>query len=190
MGEPTLRDLGSKINTLQRDMDIKIHRLDAMLHHRDDQHNEFEAGVNNQLAKLESQNNELSKQLARVLDHLQVVFPFSFILMIDLTALLPTAPQPPTSPSSLNAALTSSSPIKNLALPPPPPFFSTLTTPASTRLLTVASIPATLAPPLSSSLATRWARTIPSASSSTSLSTPSPSLSSDDNTPSSQPYAW
>ncbi|RPA92308.1 hypothetical protein L873DRAFT_1817823 [Choiromyces venosus 120613-1] len=46
-GEPTLRDLDSKINTLQRDMDIKIHRLDAMLHHRDDQHNEFEAGVNN-----------------------------------------------------------------------------------------------------------------------------------------------
>ncbi|RPB00280.1 hypothetical protein L873DRAFT_1805412 [Choiromyces venosus 120613-1] len=95
-------------------------------------------------------------------------------LMIDLIAFLPTIP--PTSPSSLNGTLTSSLPIKSLTLPPPP---------ASSQH----SRPQPLQGPWPQfqSQPPSLHHQVPPC---TSLITLSPSPSSDNNTPSSQPYAW
>ncbi|RPB02694.1 hypothetical protein L873DRAFT_1801668 [Choiromyces venosus 120613-1] len=108
-------------------------------------------------------------------------------LMIDLTAFLPTIPQ--TSPYSLNGALTSSLPIQSLKLSPPPLSSQhSQPQPLQGPWPQFQSQPPSLhqqVPP-----GEHLERAILSSSSSTSLITLSPSSSSDNNTPSSQPYAW
>ncbi|RPA92471.1 hypothetical protein L873DRAFT_1817536 [Choiromyces venosus 120613-1] len=59
--EPTLRDLHTMIPGLH-----------AWVHLRDDEQRQFAAGVHNELAKLTSQNLELSERLVRILNLLQV----------------------------------------------------------------------------------------------------------------------
>ncbi|RPB02923.1 hypothetical protein L873DRAFT_1787377 [Choiromyces venosus 120613-1] len=92
--EPTIRDLGSKINmfhrvvntrikSLQDDWDSKINILHKTMHDYDGRHRQFEVEVNNQFAEVNNQFTGLSNQLVLVLNRLEGPRTMRALVVID-----------------------------------------------------------------------------------------------------------